>query len=582
MTKQRLLTGTLCPALIEATGKWLQALGAEFNFSHQDLYRIDLCFVELVHNIVRYSDPQYANQRVDLHAVIEAQSVTLTLIDPAAPFDPLSIPPPPVAKFIEDMQDGGQGIPLIREFSNACRYERCSNKNRVELVFDLEQPTMARARPVEIPRSIDRRHNLDHTVFPLIINGVLIAQDQRMKEDRRAMGVLCWSQMFHGLAYAVVEDMIERLLIQDIVSETCLLKPGDMNDAVLVVLRGQLKVWLGQPGSGDFIEVGVGGCVGEMSVIDNQPASAYVVAEPDTRLLVVDSATFLNKIIAIPQVSRNLLSTLSVRMRHSNELAIKHMRKELEMEQVQRELQYAKSIQASLLPKEPLFPNNPRLDCVGRMCTAREVGGDFYDIFPLDARHIFFVIADVCGKGLPAALFMVRAIAALRAQSGNEDWSADYAAQLMERLNQQLCANNDAQQFLTAYCGILDLETLTLRYINAGHNAPALAIGNESFHYLAEPINPIVGMFEGLTYRTGEIKLQPGSVLLLYTDGVTEAEDKQGNMLGDDRLLARLNAVSSRTARQLVEDVFADVMDFATDAQQSDDITVLAIRCLAA
>ena len=582
MTKQRLLTGTLCPALIEATGKWLQALGAEFNFSHQDLYRIDLCFVELVHNIVRYSDPQYANQRVDLHAVIEAQSVTLTLIDPAAPFDPLSVLPPPVAKFIEDMQVGGQGIPLIREFSSACRYERCSNKNRVELVFDLEQPTMARARPVEIPRSIDRRHNLDHTVFPLIINGVLIAQDRRMEEDRRAMGVLCWSQMFHGLAYAVVEDMIERLLIQDIVSETCLLKPGDMNDAVLVVLRGQLKVWLGQPGSGDFIEVGVGGCVGEMSVIDNQPASAYVVAEPDTRLLVVDSATFLNKIIAIPQVSRNLLSTLSVRMRRSNELAIKRMRKELEMEHVQRELQYAKSIQESLLPKEPLFPNNPRLDCVGRMCTAREVGGDFYDIFPLDARHIFFVIADVCGKGLPAALFMVRAIAALRAQSGNEDWSADYAAQLMERLNQQLCANNDAQQFLTAYCGILDLETLTLRYINAGHNAPALAIGNESFHYLAEPINPIVGMFEGLTYRTGEIKLQPGSVLLLYTDGVTEAEDKQGNMLGDDRLLARLNAASSRTARQLVEDVFADVMDFATDAQQSDDITVLAIRCLAA
>lgn len=579
MTKQRLLTGTLCPALIEATGGWLQALGAEFNFSHQDLYRIDLCFVELVHNVVTYSDLQYANQRVDLQAVIEAQRVTLTLIDPAAPFDPFSIPPPSVAKSIEDMQLGGQGIPLVREFSNAYRYERCGGKNKIELVFNLEQPTMARARPTEIPRSIDRRHNPNRAIFPLISNGALIAQDRRMEEDRRAMGVLSWAQIFRGMAYAVVEEMVGHLLIQNIVSETCLLKPGDANDAVLVVLQGQLKVWLGQPGSGDFIEVGAGGCVGEMSVIDNQPASAYVVAESGTRLLVVDSATFLDKIIAIPRVSRNLLSTLSARMRRSNELAIESMRKAMEMEQVQRELQYAKSIQESLLPKEPLFPDNPRLDCVGRMCAAREVGGDFYDIFPLDARHIFFVIADVCGKGLPAALFMVRAISALRAQSGNESWSAGYATQLMERLNQQLCANNDAQQFLTAYCGILDLETLTLRYINAGHNAPAVAIGNGPFHYLAEPINPLVGMFNGLAYRTGEIQLQPGSALLLYTDGVTEAEDKHGQMLGEDRLLARLNAVSSRTAKQLVEGVFADVMDFATDAQQSDDITVLAICC---
>jgi len=269
-------------------------------------------------------------------------------------------------------------------------------------------------------------------------------------------------------------------------------------------------------------------------------------------------------------------------MRRSDELTIRRMRKMLEMEQAQRELQYARSIQKSMLPREPLFADDPRLDCVGRMCTAREVGGDFYDIFFLDARHVFFVIADVCGKGLPAALFMVRAIAILRAQSGFERQSADYASRLIARLNDQLYEHNDAQQFLTAYCGILDLESLTVRYVNAGHNPPAIAMGDGAFAYCGDPINPFVGMIEGISYRAGEMQLKPGSVLLLYTDGVTEAEDTHGGMLGDDRLLARLNAAPSRTARELVDAVFDDVADFAAGALQSDDITVLAIRCPAA
>jgi len=250
-------------------------------------------------------------------------------------------------------------------------------------------------------------------------------------------------------------------------------------------------------------------------------------------------------------------------------------------ELVQRELQYARSIQEGLLPQEPLFPQDPRIDCCGKMSTAREVGGDFYDIYFLDKKHIFFVIADVCGKGLPAALFMVRAIEALRAQTGSESFSPDYTARLIARLNQQLCAYNSASQFLTAFCGILDLNTLKVYYVNAGHNPPLVAIGNQAFHYLTEPINPFVGMVEGLSYRAGEIQLSPGSVLLLYTDGVTEAEDKDVNMLGEDRLLERLKALPDCTAKQLVDTVFSVVRDFAADAKQSDDITVLAIRCSA-
>ena len=578
MMKQRLLTGPLDQALVGAASSWLQALGAEFNFSHEDLYRIDMCFEELVSNVVNYSDPQFANQPVDLHASIETQRVTFTLIDPAAPFDPFSLPPPTVAKTLAEFEIGGQGVHLVREFSDAYRYERRDDTNRVELVFELAQPTKSNPLSSRIPRGIDRRYQLEGP----LPSGVSDGLHRRNAKDRRALGFISWTQIFQGVPYAAIEGLLERMPIQDIVGELVLLKPGDANEAVRVVLQGRLKVYLDQPGSGDFIDVGVGACVGEMSVIDHRPVSAYVVAEPGTQLLVIDEDSFLNEIMAIPRVARNLMSTLSGRMRRSDELTIKRMRKMLEMEQAQRELQYARSIQKSLLPREPLFADDPRLDCVGRMCTAREVGGDFYDIFFLDARHVFFVIADVCGKGLPAALFMVRAIAILRAQSGFERQSADYASRLIARLNDQLYEHNDAQQFLTAYCGILDLESLTVRYVNAGHNAPAIAMGDGAFAYCGDPINPFVGMIEGISYRAGEMQLKPGSVLLLYTDGVTEAEDTHGGMLGDDRLLARLNAAPSRTARELVDAVFDDVTDFAAGAQQSDDITVLAIRCPAA
>lgn len=565
--------------MLAATSAWVQRLAAEFGLAHEDLYRIDLCSTELVSNVTNFAEAQYANLPMELEAAVEERRITLTLIDPAQAFDPLSVPPPPVAKNIEALQVGGQGINLVREFSNAWRYERRDDKNRLELVFELAAPIKVPARERPVSRNLERRRNAVKPLFPLSTgSGETVGADRRSTAERRAKGFLSWAQIFRNVPYSDLEDLVDRFPIQSIAATTTILKPGDLNREALIVLDGRLKVFLDQPGSGDFIEIGAGGCVGEMSVIDNQPVSAYVVADAGTRLLIVDAEPFLNEVMTIPNVSRNLMSALSERMRRSNEQLIKRLRKELEMEQVQRELQYARSIQTSLLPKEPLFPDDPRLDCVGRMCTAREVGGDFYDVFSLGPRHVFFVIADVCGKGLPAALFMVRAIAALRAQSGGGAPPADYAEQITARLNQQLCSYNDARQFLTAFCGILDLETLSMQYVNAGHNAPLLALGDGPFAYLAEPINPIVGMIEGIGYRAGELRLAPQSVLLLYTDGVTEAEDKDVNMLGEDRLLARLNAAASRTSVDLVDAVFAEVDEFAGGAPQSDDITVLAIR----
>jgi len=565
--------------MIAATSDWLQWLTREFDLTHEDLYRIDLCSAELVTNVVSYAEPQYANTPLELQATIEQQRITLTVIDSAQAFDPLSVQTPRVAATIEELQVGGQGIHLAREFSDACSYERSNGQNRFQLVFNLALPTKTPKRKVLLSRSSERRRGTGQPSFPLQRgDGATIESDQRHESDRRANGYLSSVQIFRNVPYSALEGIVDRFPIERIVATTTVLKRGESNLDVLIVLDGRLKVYLDQPGTGDCIEIEAGGCVGEMSVIDNQQVSAFVVAEKGTTLLVIDGASFLNDVMTIPGVSRNLMSALSDRMRRSNEQLIRRLRNELEMQHMQRELQYARSIQTSLLPREPLFPDERRLDCVGRMCTAREVGGDFYDVFSLDSEHIFFAIADVCGKGLPAALFMVRAMGALRAQQGGRIRPASYTEQLTSRLNQQLCAYNDAKQFLTAFCGILDLQTLLLHYVNAGHNAPLLALGEGPFAYLTEPINPIVGMVDGLEYRSGEVKLTPHSVLLLYTDGVTEAEDRDVNMLGEDRLLARLNAATTRTARALVDAVFAEVSEFAGDAPQSDDITVLAIR----
>ncbi len=307
--------------------------------------------------------------------------------------------------------------------------------------------------------------------------------------------------------------------------------------------------------------------------------SAYVRALPGTRLLVVDEDAFLNRVIAIPRVARNLMSAQAERMRRSDKLTIARMRQLMQMEQARREMDFARDIQASLLPPEPLFPGDARLDGVGRMRPAREVGGDFYDVFFLDERHLLVMIADVCGKGLPAALYMVRAIAALRAQPRQSAPAEDHLEKLMASLNDQMCEHNSARQFLTAFCGLLDLETYRLQFVNAGHNPPLVSIGDAPFDYLREPINPPLGMVTGLQYRSGEVQLAPGSRIVMYTDGVTEAENPDSDMLEEERLLARVHAEGDASASTLVDSVFAEVEAFAAGAAQSDDITVLAITC---
>ena len=242
---------------------------------------------------------------------------------------------------------------------------------------------------------------------------------------------------------------------------------------------------------------------------------------------------------------------------------------------IDRELEFARTIQHAALPSVfPPYPGRTDFDIFASMDAAKEVGGDFYDFYLLDRHTLAFLIADVSGKGIPAAMFMMTTKTLIKglAESGIE------VDEIFTRANEKLCEGNDAGMFVTAWMGILDLNTGLVRYANAGHNPPALRRGNGAFEYLRSRPNFILGGMAGVKYRTNELQLRPGDRLYLYTDGVTEATDSGKCLFGEARLLESLNSVTAEDAQALCTAVARSVDTFVAEAPQFDDITMLSLR----
>lgn len=240
---------------------------------------------------------------------------------------------------------------------------------------------------------------------------------------------------------------------------------------------------------------------------------------------------------------------------------------------IDQELEFARQIQKSSLPSVfPPFPERKEFDIYASMDPAKEVGGDFYDFFLVDAKHLVILVADVSGKGIPAALFMMRAKTLIKSlvESGV---SIDEA---FTKANKALYENNDAEMFVTCWLGKIDLETFVLEYVNAGHNPPLIKIDDE-FTYLRTKPNFILAGMPMTKYKKYEIKLKDKSEIFLYTDGVTEATNSQNQLYGEAKLLEVLNQ-SSEDSYDLCEKVKESINDFVKDAEQSDDITCLCVK----
>ena len=240
-----------------------------------------------------------------------------------------------------------------------------------------------------------------------------------------------------------------------------------------------------------------------------------------------------------------------------------------------KDLEIAKKIQHSALPSVfPPYPARKDFSIFATMDAAKEVGGDFYDFYLLDENHLAFVVADVSGKGIPGAMFMMTSKTLIKSHAE----SGLAVNDVFTQVNAQLCENNDAGMFVTAWMGILDLETGLIRYANAGHNPPVVKHKDGTYEYLKGRANFVLAGMEGIRYKEQQLQLQQGDEIYLYTDGVTEAHDINNQLFGEDRLLVSLNETNGMSVDEICRKVKRDVDAFQGEAEQFDDITMLCVR----
>jgi sigma-B regulation protein RsbU (phosphoserine phosphatase) len=387
--------------------------------------------------------------------------------------------------------------------------------------------------------------------------------------------------LFRELPLKKLDELLKRCQSRLLKAGEILLTPGAENHHLYWLLSGQLQVYLSEnqefknvPRQG--FPILPGESIGEMSIIDSQPVSALVIAEEDCQLLVMSEQIFWEEFVYLPQVIKIFLQGLSFRLRQRDEITLKNLEQQLKFEYLQKELAAASKIQTNILPHQnPLFPDHPQVDVFATLEPATEVGGDFFDAFPLDETHICIAIGDVSGKGIPAALFMIRVVTLLRLSISQNS----PLATIIESLNRHLCEGNEDCMFVTLFVGIFDVISGKLTYVNGGHNWPFFARNNENFQIIKVTGGMLLGISPDACYTSSELTLEQDDTLVLYTDGVTEAEDSQGEFFSLARTGQVLDSLSrNANAREIALGLQEAVFSFSNPARRSDDTTILVLR----
>ena len=243
---------------------------------------------------------------------------------------------------------------------------------------------------------------------------------------------------------------------------------------------------------------------------------------------------------------------------------------------IQSDLSVAREIQHAILPRtfRLKMDDADKVDICASMLAAKDVGGDFYDFFPIDDHRLGFTIADVSGKGVPAAIFMAVSRTLIKA-TGLRDLPSN---ECVSTVNDILCGESVESMFVTVFYGIYDLRTGMIDFTNGGHNPPVIVHPDGTAEELKTESNLVLGAMGGIPFKSESLQLNPGDALYLYTDGVTEAENKDHELFGESRLQAVLSAQKGAESREIIEAVSSAVKEFVDGAPQSDDITQLVIR----
>jgi sigma-B regulation protein RsbU (phosphoserine phosphatase) len=353
-----------------------------------------------------------------------------------------------------------------------------------------------------------------------------------------------------------------------------ILQRGDSNDQVYFIISGRAHLYFDSDTLSQPIEIEAGRMFGEMSVIDELPVSAFVIAGEPCRILLLPAAVFWSEVVPAPGIARAVMRSMSNRVRSDSIALLRAMQDRIRHEALEQEFRLARQIQMGMLRRvNPWFPDRRDFAIFARIEPAKAVGGDFYDAFLLDADHLVLAIGDAAGKGVSAALFMVRALTLLRSAAVN--WHS--LADTVRGVNRTLADDNEASMFLTLFMAVLDLRTGGVEYINFGHLPPLIRSpdGSVSYHEMSPGV--VFGLFGGAAGATGSLTLAAGSTLVLFSDGVTEAEDRDDRHFGIDRLLEAAAQAETQDPEVIVGLIAAAVTDYAGVAEQADDIAILAV-----
>lgn len=374
---------------------------------------------------------------------------------------------------------------------------------------------------------------------------------------------------------ALLARLLARCEVLQLSAGTDLLRPGETNDSVYILLSGELMVYLTPEAvEGHGIPIESGRCIGEYSAIDRQPVSALVRCEGEAEVLQLKGPFFWKRLVPLPGVARNLMRALTERARTTNRLALEAQRERLELEHLRKELDVARQLQTNMLPlRHPLFPERDDLDVCASVEPTASVGGDFFDTFLTHEGRLFVCIGDVSGHGIGAALLMARTIGLLRVLA----MTADGPEVVLQQLNANLCEGNETCVFATLFCGYLEPADGSFTYSNAGHCPPLRVLGGEA-RELPLPRGPMAGVFPQARFRAETTRLEPGELLFAYTDGLSEAEDPQGRPYGIAGCRDLLIQRRDDPLPELLDGVRAALTAFTGGRGLEDDCTLLLLR----
>ena len=471
---------------------------------------------EAIANIVVHGYQKQAGF-IEIEFERKEDDLYIFLRDEAPHYDPTTHPIPNVSAPLEQREVGGMGVHMMRNFADEMQY-KVNALGQNELLFVKQDAFL----PVQIDESFN-------------------------------------SGELHS--FGLFRDVSAHRYYQE---GDVIFKHGDIGEAMYIVMSGSVEVQL-EGRRIDYLQPG--NVLGEMALLDDRVRSATAVAHTDCILNYIDRPKFNQLTQQHPQFAIEIMQIMSHRVR-------KLLKEEIRRQRMEEELAIGQQIQLSLLPKN--LPSIPGWEFAARYRAARQVGGDLYDFItdPTHPHKLQLVIADVTGKGVPAALFMAMARTFVRAETSH----SHAPATILRQTNRLLVDDARSRLFLTIFYGSLDVTNGRFVYANGGHDWPIwYQSQSQTIQYLQAPGFPL-GTFTHIHPIEQEINIASGDFLLLYTDGITEARNQDGEFFSDERLESLVANSQATTAQQLLEEIDTAVAQFLSDTPASDDFTLVVIK----